>query len=59
MKSLRPSDKITLIALACAAPVLFFLMWLGLHWILAVILFVAFALLIRVRMPARGKIIDE
>jgi hypothetical protein len=46
MISLR-SDKSTLIALALAAPVLFFLMWVGLHWILAVILFVAFAFLIR------------
>ncbi len=45
MISLR-SDKSTLIALALAAPVLFFLMWVGLHWILAVILFVAFAFLI-------------
>jgi hypothetical protein len=45
MISLR-SDKSTLIALALAAPVLFFLMWVGLHWILGLILFVAFALLI-------------
>ena len=45
MISLR-SDKSALIALALAAPILFFLMWVGLHWILAVVLFVTFALLI-------------
>jgi cell division protein FtsW (lipid II flippase) len=45
MISLR-SDKGTLIALACTATVVLFLVWVGLHWILGVILFVAFALLI-------------
>jgi len=40
------SDKGTLIALACTAAVVLFLVWVGLHWILGVILFVAFALLI-------------
>jgi hypothetical protein len=45
MISLR-SDKGTLIALACTAAVVLFLVWVGLHWILGVILFVAFALLI-------------
>jgi hypothetical protein len=41
-----PLVKLRNSALALAAPVLFFLMWAGLHWILAVVLFVAFALLI-------------
>ena len=45
MISLR-SDKSTLIAIACTAAVALFLVWVGLHWILGVILFVAFALLI-------------
>ena len=45
MISLR-SDKGTLIALACTAAVVLFLVWVGLHWILGVILFVALALLI-------------
>jgi cell division protein FtsW (lipid II flippase) len=45
MISLR-SDKGTLIALACTAAVALFLVWVGLHWILGVILFVALALLI-------------
>jgi cell division protein FtsW (lipid II flippase) len=39
------SDKGTLIALACIAAVVLFLVWVGLHWILGVILFVALALL--------------
>jgi len=43
------SDKGTLIALACTAAVVLFLVWVGLHWILGVILFVAFALLILLR----------
>jgi cell division protein FtsW (lipid II flippase) len=45
MISLR-SDKGNLIALACTAAVVLFLVWVGLHWILGVILFVAFALII-------------
>jgi uncharacterized protein (DUF2062 family) len=57
MKPLKPSDKINLLSLASGAAIVAFLLWIGLHWIIAVVL--GLVLTTVIREAARKKIIDR